>query len=325
MERCIAILILFVSLLCVIESQAADVSGSEDHPLITRFPASNITWYDQQSFASYRIATGPVTGYRKIDEWLNIEGKLTRINYVLKGNRGLYEVYANYLNAVKKAGFTILAEGFDKASSVQGKIGQRGFLGVHYAANALPPGASQLLAGSSTSGGSGYFAARWDRPEGAVYIVLGATQYKQDEIVTLLDIIEQRPMEDNLVTVDAEAMSKDIDLYGKVALYGIYFDHDKATIKPESRPALEEIAKLLTKRTNLKVYVVGHTDASGDLAYNLRLSKSRAQAVVDALSQEHGIAAKRLEAHGVGPLTPVAPNHTDSGRAKNRRVELVER
>lgn len=309
----------------VAQGRAADTPGSEDHPLITRFPDSSITWYERQNFASYRIAVGPVTGYRKITEWLEVKGALTRINYTLKGERGLSEVYENYLQAVKKAGFKILTQGFDKNNSVQGKVGQRGFLGVHYAANPTPPGASHLLEGSASAGGSGYFAAHLERAGGSVYVVLGTTQYKHDEIVVLLDLIEQKAMEENLVTVDATAMGKDIDRYGKVALYGIYFDHDKAVIKPESRPALQEIATLLTNRPKLHVYVVGHTDLKGSLEYNLNLSKDRAQAVVEALAREHGIAKNRLEAHGVGSLAPVETNQAETGRKKNRRVELVER
>ncbi len=98
-----------------------------------------------------------------------------------------------------------------------------------------------------------------------------------------------------------------------------------ASLKQESGPAVKEIATLLANRPQLKVYVVGHTDLSGSMEYNLHLSKIRAQAVVEVLVREHGTAADRLEAHGVGPLVPVATNHADSGRAKNRRVELVEK
>ncbi len=321
------------SLLCVLalilggapQLRANDVSGSADHPLITRYPGSMISWYDRQIFEQYRIAMGPVTGYKRIDKWLEVEGRITRINYSLEGERSFYEVYANYLRAAEKAGFTILAKGHDKLSSVKGKVGQRGFLGVHYSANAFPPGASLLLTGSASSGGSGYFAARLDRPEGRVYLVFGAAQYSQDKIEALVDIIEMKPLENDLVLIDAEAMAKEIDRSGKVALYGIFFDHDKATLKEESAPALQEIAGLLQAHPKLDLYVVGHTDGSGSLDYNLRLSASRAAAVREALVQKHGIAAERLTPHGVGPLAPVASNREETGRARNRRVELVAR
>lgn len=312
---------------CVLASavSATDYPGSEDHALLSRFPDSSISWYDQQGFEPYRIAIGPVTGYRHIDQWLDVEGRITRINYRLEGERSFYEVYANYLGGIKKAGFEILAEGYDKSSSARGGIGQRGFLQVHYGANALPPGASSLLSGSSTSGGSGYFAARLLRPEGTVYVVVGIAQYAQSEIVTLVDIIEQQPLEQDLITVDAQAMSRDIDIYGKVALYGIYFDYDKATLTPASESALEEIAQLLNRRPSLQLYVVGHTDMKGSLDYNIRLSQQRAAAVVAALGERYGIDLSRLTAQGVGPLVPVLSNGADPGRAKNRRVELVQK
>ena len=199
------------------------------------------------------------------------------------------------------------------------------FLGVHYSANPVPPGKSVLLQGSSTSGGSGYFAARLNRPEGTAYVALGTAQYSQNEIVVLLDIIEQQAMEDNLVSVDADAMSKDIDMYGKVALYGIYFDYDKSTVKPESESALKEVAELLNNRPELELYVVGHTDMKGSLEYNITLSEQRATAVVESLTREYSIKASRLTPKGIGPLVPVMSNKGDKGRAQNRRVELVEK
>ena len=126
------------------------------------------------------------------------------------------------------------------------------------------------------------------------------------------------------VTVDATAMAGSIADTGSVAIYGINFDTASSVIKPDSEPAIDEIAKLLTSNPALKVGIVGHTDMVGDAASNLRLSMARAQAVINALVSKHGIAATRLVAFGAGPWAPVASNKTEDGRAKNRRVELVE-
>jgi len=125
------------------------------------------------------------------------------------------------------------------------------------------------------------------------------------------------------VTANAASMASGLKESGKVALYGIYFDTGKAVVKPESEPTLKEIAKLLAADAKLKLYVVGHTDNQGGLDYNMKLSKDRADAVVKALVGTHKVAAARLAAFGVGPLSPVASNLTEEGRAKNRRVELV--
>ena len=138
-----------------------------------------------------------------------------------------------------------------------------------------------------------------------------------------LRIVEKKPMA-QYVVADAAAFGKDIDATGHVAVYGIYFDTGKSDVKPESRPALEEIAKLLAQNPGLRLLVVGHTDMTGSMDANRRLSQARGESVVQALVSQHGVSAARLEGHGVGPLAPVATNDTEEGRAKNRRVELVK-
>lgn len=135
-------------------------------------------------------------------------------------------------------------------------------------------------------------------------------------------IVEKEAMEQDVVA-SAAALSEGIDRTGHVAVYGIYFDVDRTALKPESQKAIAEIAKMLTENPGLRVLVVGHTDMTGSLEHNMELSQGRAASVVDALVQDHTIAAERLVPEGVGPLAPVAPNDTEEGRALNRRVELV--
>lgn len=127
------------------------------------------------------------------------------------------------------------------------------------------------------------------------------------------------------VVVSAEKIEEGMRAEGRVAFYGIYFDTDKAVVKPESAPTVAEIAKWLAAHPKAAVYVVGHTDMRGQLDKNRALSRDRAAAVVAMLVDKHGIAKERLIADGVGPLAPVASNDDDAGRAKNRRVELVLR
>ena len=97
-----------------------------------------------------------------------------------------------------------------------------------------------------------------------------------------LVIIEKQAMQQD-VTIDAKAMARDLGEAGRVAIYGIFFDTGKSELKPESGPALVEIAKLLKGSPALKVFVVGHTDMTADLATNVKLSQARAQSVVNAL------------------------------------------
>ena len=139
-----------------------------------------------------------------------------------------------------------------------------------------------------------------------------------------LTIVEKQSMKQE-VTADAEAMLKDINQTGHVAVYGIHFDTGKSTIKPSSAPAFKEITRLLKLDPKLNIYVIGHTDMVGTLSSNMRLAESRASAVVKELVTKYKINKNRLTPKGVGPLCPVASNKSKEGKAKNRRVELVEK
>jgi len=138
-----------------------------------------------------------------------------------------------------------------------------------------------------------------------------------------LTIIEKKAMVQEVVA-DAKSLAQDIRTTGHASVYGIHFDFNKATVKQESEQTLKEIAKLLKQDSKLNLYVVGHTDSVGKIAYNMSLSQTRAEAVVKALVTKHGVSPNRLSPYGVGPLAPVASNETEEGRALNRRVELVK-
>ena len=109
----------------------------------------------------------------------------------------------------------------------------------------------------------------------------------------------------------------------RAVTYGIYFDFNKDTIKPESETVLKEIVQAMTDNPSWKLTVEGYTDNIGGDAYNLDLSKRRAAAVKQALVARYHIAADRLSTNGFGASRPVDTNDTLEGRARNRRVELT--
>jgi OmpA-OmpF porin, OOP family len=151
-----------------------------------------------------------------------------------------------------------------------------------------------------------WVAMAWSYPTGYQYVIIQKGDMAQD------------------IEANAQVFSNDIRTTGHAAVYGIYFDTGKAEVKSESQAALQEIAKLLASEPSLKLFVVGHTDSVGRLETNMKLSQERAEAVVQALTRSHGVAATRLKGQGAGPIAPVASNRAEEGRAKNRRVELVE-
>jgi len=150
--------------------------------------------------------------------------------------------------------------------------------------------------------------ATWVR----VQVFDGAEEYK-------LYIIEVETMRQDVTASD---MLRALNDKGFVALY-INFDTDKAVIKPESQPVVDQIIALLKENASLKVSIEGHTDNTGTVQRNKTLSEQRAQSVVNAVLKG-GVEKERLSSKGWGQDKPVADNKTEEGKAKNRRVEIVK-
>jgi OOP family OmpA-OmpF porin len=282
-------------------AQKKDVEGSKDSPLVSRYPGSVIDEYKTKQFDEFNFPVGAVTpqGQPKL---LHLEGKVTRIQYTFPQERSGLEVYRNYESALKRAGFETVFSCSGDACGIARFHQTTDWADVWYGA------------------GHYQFSGKLARPEGDIYVSLHVAPGS-----TNLDIIETKAMEGGLVTVNAASLHSDIGKTGHVALYGIYFDTAKADVKPESTPALQEIGKLLQQDPKLKLYIVGHTDSAGELQMNMDLSRRRADAVLKALTSTYGVGPDRLQAYGSGPLSPVASNKDEEGKAKNRRVELVER
>lgn len=307
-------------------AQNADVPGSEDHPMVTRYEGSFIDGYQVKDFDQHVLPLGPAvwndTHERVPEKQAVLEGRITRILYRGPKDRSTLEILRNYQSALEAAGFeTLFTCGSDCGNN---------FVSLLY-------GPMAMRIDTSTSSKSAfdipkdvqYLAARLVDDSRTVHVsVLTAFDNgfyeKSKQPVTLLEIIESRAMDTGMVTVDAEAIGKGIDATGHMAIYGVLFDTDSAAIKSESAPVLAEIAKLLQSRPELNILVVGHTDNQGSYEYNIGLSSKRANSVVRYLVEQHGIGEARMRAAGVGFLAPVATNDTPDGRARNRRVELVK-
>jgi outer membrane protein OmpA-like peptidoglycan-associated protein len=111
---------------------------------------------------------------------------------------------------------------------------------------------------------------------------------------------------------------------GKFVTHGILFDVNSDKVQAASHGSLQDIANVLKENANVRVKIIGHTDADGEAQPNLDLSKRRAEAVKAALAQSFGIDAARMETDGKGEAQPIDNNNTPAGKANNRRVEFVK-
>lgn len=314
----------------------ADAPDTADFPGIKRYEGSVILSQEEQAYGRTRFQAAQIWGNANDPEQTReVEGAVHRTNYMLRNDgerrRTPLEVLRNYQNSLEDEGFRIHWQATEKREF--GGIGPwlDGYLREEFYQWALTAGASEVcyliaekpgitlslhvselgrdIGGRVTS----HFSATGDNitlPAGSLFMHLS--------------IITTQPMDERMVFVEAEQMKTTISGEGFIDLYGIQFAFDSAEIEEESAPTLQEIVTLLTDNPDLKLMIVGHTDNVGAYDYNQRLSEQRAQAVVRYLTGNHGIAADRLSAHGVGYAAPVASNQTDEGRAKNRRVVLVE-
>ena len=309
-----------------------EVAGARDFPLIKRYEGSRLVGYDARPYDAVKLIVAKLTvgdnGQPSPAGWRQLEGRHTRLLYLAPRDRSALEVFRNYEQELTAKGFNILFKcaGEDECESVGAGVNK-----VVYPANAALQNNDISKFAFNVPIEPHYLAATLARPEGAVSVSLyvakengAAFPDTKDRVAVLLDVVEEKPMEEKMVTVDATKMAKDIATTGRVALYGLYFDTDKADLKPESAPSLAEIGKLLTSQPGLKVYIVGHTDNAGGFDYNMSLSQRRAKSVVDSLVQSYGIAPDRLKPAGAGMIAPVASNDEEAGRSKNRRVEIIK-
>jgi outer membrane protein OmpA-like peptidoglycan-associated protein len=305
------------------------VKAGQDHPLLSRFDGSRMVAYDVKQFEEVMLPAGKRIANKNnqfaFENALNLEGKFTRIVYNYPKDRSSLEVMRNYQTALEKAG---LKPVFSCAKDSCGKDFGEYWLEKRLGNNFIQGSSAYWEPFNYGRMDNRYLLAKGTTKDGMlVHVAVYAVAPVEEKNGGLyLEIVEAKAMEGGKVSanLDAAGMAKGIAAEGKVAVYGVYFDTGKAEVKPESKAALTEMAKLLQQDGQLKVYVVGHTDNQGVLAQNIDLSQKRAEAVIKTLSADYKVDAKRLSAKGVASYAPVASNDADAGRQLNRRVELVK-
>lgn len=311
--------------LCISASAApADLSGSKDHPLVSRYPGTHIIKYKVSDFDQISLPTAKAyythTGTTHPKQ--KIEGKITTIEYQADTKLPFLQVYRNFQSSLTHSGFNIVFQ-----CETSDDCGPQ-FSSDFFKSGALFRVENLMLSTQNNEAvRHAYVNGKIQKGDKDIYVSVMVAEEKLASLplYVAMDVVEVQSMQDNLVAVDTKFLSQSIENDGKAVLKGVFFDTDQATLKAESSKSLQTIADYLTKNSSANVFIVGHTDTEGSYTHNVDLSKRRAEAVAAALAKNYKIEAKRLQATGIGPVAPIGSNASEAGRAGNRRVEMVLR
>jgi OOP family OmpA-OmpF porin len=316
-------------------ADAADLPGSKDPDGFRRFEGAEIIHYAASPHEQYFLARGQGAVGVGFEKQERVEGSAVRVIYKAPLGTTSAEIFRSYQRMLADLGFEEtfkLDSGALYALSAK-DFQQRFYFQADYAARKDHEDTpfqdadnqyyltDRLVRDGQTVNVAVYVAEsgglEWQEPGVNQTIVI-----RLGQPVIGVDVISSRQADYRPVEIKAPEMAKALSATGKIDIYGILFDVDKSELKPESRVTLEEVAKLLKSDPSLRIEVAGHTDNTGGADHNMKLSVGRAAAVVNALVNTFGIDKTRLQPKGYGDTKPVAPNDSDQGRTKNRRVEL---
>jgi outer membrane protein OmpA-like peptidoglycan-associated protein len=323
------------ALLATFLSLAATFASAQggDHPLVGRYEGAKLIDHHATEFDEVEVISEPIGGSQRgpaVPGWTRLEGKTDLYYYSLPQGRSSLEVLRNYQSGLGTKGFETVFSCATSDGSCYVNIPGRSantapydFALAYDASPELPRLNSDFIRNYFRINAR-YLLAKKSGADGTYYASIVIAESGERGNFAFVRVVQTKAMEQNKISfVGADEMRSSINANGRISLYGIQFDFDRDTIRPDSKPTLDEIAKLLRADAALRLAVVGHTDSKGDDAYNLDLSKRRAAAVVASLGSMGGIDSARLQPRGAGAGEPVASNDDEASRAKNRRVVLV--
>ena len=316
-------------------AHAADLLGSKDPDGFRRVENAEIIHYATSPHQQYFLARGEGAIGVGFEKQERVEGSTVRVVYKAPLGTTSAEIFRFYRQMLGDLGF---AETFRLDSGTLYALTAKDFQQRFYLQEDYAARKDRADSPFQDAENQYYLTARLARDgqivNAAVLVAESAgldwqeAGAKQPIVIRFgqpvigIDVISSKQADFRPAEVKAPEMAKALSTTGKIDIYGILFDVDRAELKPESRATLEEVANLLKSDPSLRLEVAGHTDNTGGADHNMKLSVTRAAAVVNALVGTFGIEKSRLQPRGYGDTKPVAPNDSDQGRAKNRRVEL---
>lgn len=317
----------------LVASMLPPLAHAQDHPLIGHLEGASPAGFSVAEFDETNIIVGPIANQMPFTQrgegWKTVEGKVFHIYHRFPDGLTSLAALRSYEKHLKSKGFEVAftcnTEAGTCFTSGRGEAGLALGMALDGTVDMPRLEAPDYIRNLFYKGTGRYLLATLNRPEGTIYVSAAFSDSEASGRFVIAKVIETGELQHTgFAVTKASDLASKLNAEGKVDIYGIQFDFDKADIKPESRPQLEAIATLLNENPELRLNVIGHTDNQGTETYNADLSERRAKAVVSALAADFGIDAARLSPIGKGFSAPLASNDSDEGRAKNRRVELAK-
>ena len=294
------------------------VMAQNSSDTISLFKGSEGIYDDKIGYETHYYRTGD-TSYEKV------EGIMRREFAIVPEGVSTYEVIKNYEKAILSKDGTVFYISRN-ANSYTDENGKKVAFMMDYFGKGRIEGKGlssmkQWAYANLPREAKDYVCGKVSTAQGDVFISVAAAVFDNRTYYALVTVLAEAMDLDN---VTLNLINQKIGQTGRVAIYDIFFDTNKAEIKKESSAALQVIADYLKENPDSSFLMVGHTDSTGNFNANIQLSMERANAVIEKLVTAYGISADQIKPVGVGPACPRMSNDSDKGRAKNRRVELVK-
>ena len=302
-------------------AQGAEPDDIQDHPLVKRFPNSQIIGFDQRDKDSLEFVTAASADGKEPAPRRNISGRVTTLVYQAASHQdsvaAIFEGFQKQFQALGAEAIFSCANADCGTKFVPDLFGaasrKRLYLPLAPWNVVTPHSNFRYWNGTLSQGGSRYHFR----------LLVATPSYADYPPKIALDVVESQMSIEELPGMSMETLSEALREAGRVALEYVNFQTDSAKLPFEASKTLKTVAEYLRQRPSQQVFLVGHTALGKDYGKSLELSKARAQAVVDDLVQRLGVAPEQVKAVGVGPVSPLVNNADQLGRLRNNRVELV--
>ncbi len=303
------------------QAQGVEPEGIQDHPLVARFPNSQVIGIDRRDEDSLAFITAARSDGEAEAPRQDVSGRVTTLIYqAASHNDSVAAIFEGFQKQFETLGATPTFSCSDADCGTKfvpqlfgAAARKRLYLPIAPWNVMTPHSTFRYWNGALVQGGSRYH----------IRLLIATPSYADYPPKIARDVVESLIPVDQLPSVSMEDLVKALHEAGRVALDYVNFRPDSARVQYEASKTLRTVAEYLRQNPARQVFLVGHTELGKGYGPSLELSKARAQAVVDALVQRLGVAPEQLTAVGVGPVSPLV-NHADElGRLRNNRLELV--